>query len=111
MANIIDDKNLQDLLDRDTLELIGGENLPEEKKQELYQKMAGTVQNRVIARIYDHLSEEEGKEFDQVIDQNDNKKIDEFLKGKNIDVISLLAQEAIVYKTEILALFEQAKKE
>ncbi len=106
MAKLISDEELKDLLEKDLLELIGGADLPPEKKQELYTKMAETVQNRTIARIYDQLSEEEGKEIDQLIDADDKGKVDEFLKSKNLDITSLLAQEAIIYKTEMVELFK-----
>lgn len=105
-SNLIDEENLKDLLEKDLLELIGGADLPPEKKQELYTKMAQTVQNRAIARIYDRLSEEEGKELDRAIDSGDKNKVDEFLKIRNLDITSLLAQEAIIYKTEMVELFK-----
>ena len=73
--------------------------------------MAETVQNRAIARIYDKLSEEEGKELDQLIDGGDKTKIDEYLKGKGIDITSVLTQEAVIYKTEMIELFKQSGKE
>lgn len=111
MVDLIDEQNLKELLDKDLLELIGGANLPPEKKQELYTKMAETVQNRAIARIYDKLSEAEGKQLDQLIDQDEKNKIDEFLKTKGIDITSLLVQEAIIYKSEMLELFKQTKKQ
>ena len=110
MANLIDDKNLQDLLDKDTLELIGGENLPEEKKQELYQKMAETVQNRVIARIDDKLSEEERQEWMKLLDENDKTKMEEYLRSKDIDISKMLVEEAVIYKTEITSLFQKLKE-
>lgn len=106
-TNLVDEKNLKELLEKDLLELIGGGDLAEEKKQELYTKMAETVQNRAIARIYDQLSEEEGKELDQLIDAGDSNKVDEYLKSKNLDITSLLTQEAIILKTEMVELFRK----
>lgn len=106
MANVVSDETIKNLLDKDLLELIGGADLPQERKQELYTKMAETVQNRAIARIFDQLSEEEGKELDKLIDSGDKNKVDEYLKSKNIDLTSVLAQEAVIYKTEMVELFK-----
>ncbi len=103
--NLLDEENLKELLEKDLLELIGGGDLPQEKKQELYTKMAETVQNRAIVRIYDQLSEDGGKELDKLIDTGDKNKVDEYLKSKNIDITSLLAQEAVILKTEMVELF------
>jgi len=106
MANLVSDQEIKNLLEKDLLELIGGADLPPQKKQELYAKMAETVQNRVIARIYDQLSEEEGQELDKLIDSGDKNQVDEFLKNKNLDITSLLTQEAIIYKAEMVNLFK-----
>lgn len=106
-TNLVDEKNLKELLEKDLLDLIGGGDLPQEKKQELYTKMAETVQNRAIARIYDQLSEDEGKELDGLIDSGDNNKVDDYLKTKNLDITSLLTQEAVILKAEMVELFRR----
>lgn len=108
--SLISDQELKDLLEKDILELIGAQNLPQEKKEELYKTMADTVQNRTIARIYDELSEADTKELDALLDQNAQEKVAEFLKGKNIDLTGLLMQEAMIYKSEMMALFKESSK-
>lgn len=109
-GNLISDQELKDLMDKDLLELIGAQNLSEEKKAELYQKMAETVQNRTIARVYDTLTEEEGKELDALIDAGDYQKVDEYLKSKNMDITAMMVQEALIYKTEMTDLFKNIKE-
>lgn len=110
MANILlSEQEIQKLLDQDVLELIGGSDLPQEKKQELYLKMAETVQNRAIVRVYRELSEEEGKELDQLIDNGDTAKVQEYLRAKNLDLPAILAQEAVACKVEIYELFKIAQ--
>jgi len=111
MATLIDDENLTKLLDKDILEIIGGKDLPEAKKQELYTRMVETIQNRAIARIYDKLSDEEGQGLDKLIEANDKAKMDEFLKSKDIDLAKILLEEAIVYKSEMIELFRTANKQ
>jgi len=109
-TDLISDQELKDLLDKDLLELIGAQDLSQEKKTALYEQMAETVQNRTIARVYDTLSEEEGKELDALIDAGDPQKVDEYLKSKNMDITALMVQEALIYKTEMTELFKGAKK-
>lgn len=110
MANLIDDQKLQELFDQDVLEIIGGSNIPQEKKEELYQKMAQTIENRVIARIDVGLNDEERSQWVEVIDSGDKAKMEEFLKSKNIDVSKLMVQEALTYKMEIAALAQKSKE-
>lgn len=105
MANLISDENLTKLLDQDILETIGGKDLSQEKKEELYARMAETIQNRAIARIYDQLSKEDGKELDRLIEANDQKQVDSFLQSKSIDLTKMLLEEAVVYKTEMIELY------
>lgn len=109
-ANLISDQELKDLLDKDLLELIGAQDLPQEKKTALYEQMAETVQNRTIARVYDALSEEEGKELDALIDAGDPQKVDEYLKSKGLDISAMIVAEAMVYKTEMIELFKNIKE-
>ena len=104
------DQEIKDILDQDLLELMGAKDMPEEKKQELYQKMADTVQNRVIARIDDKLSDTEKQGWMGLVDQNDKAKMAEFLRLKNIDINKLLVEEALIYKTEIMSLSKQSKE-
>ncbi|MCL5407291.1 MAG: DUF5663 domain-containing protein [Patescibacteria group bacterium] len=107
-SNLFTDEEIQNILDQDLLELMGAKDMPEEKKQELYQKMAETVQDRVIARIDDQLSETQREEWLKVIDENDKNKMETFLKSKNIDIAKMLVEEAIIYKTEMMSLFKKS---
>jgi len=109
-TNLISDQELKDLLEKDILELVGAQDLPPEKKEELYKTMADTVQNRTIAWLHDQLSEEDSKEFDALIDAGNNQKATQFLESKNIDITSLLVQEATIFKTEMVDLFKKAKE-
>lgn len=110
MANLIDDQKLNEIFEKDVLELIGGESLPQGKKQELYTKMAETIENRVIARIDDTLNDQEREEWGRIIDSADKVKMDEFLRSKNIDVAKMMVEEALIYKMEITGLYEKSKE-
>jgi len=108
MATLIDSNNLTHLLDKDILEIIGGKDLSQEKKEKLYTRMAETIQNRVIARIYDKLSEENAIQVDSLLESDDKNQLEQFLKEKNIDLAKMLLAEAIVYKSEMIELYRAA---
>lgn len=109
--SMITDQEIKELFDKDVLELIGGKDLPLEKKQELYITIAKTVQNRAIARIYDELTEEEGLELDRLIEGEDSAKVQEYLNEKHLNLQSMLAQEAMAYKLEVYELFKMAHRQ
>lgn len=109
MPTLIDEQKLQELLDQDTLDLIGGQNLPQEKKQELYLEIAQTIHNRAIGRIYNNLSESEGRELDQLLETDDATKVQDYLREKGLDLPSVLTQEAMAYKVEIYELFKNVQ--
>ncbi|MEI6039909.1 MAG: hypothetical protein WCP93_01000 [Candidatus Berkelbacteria bacterium] len=109
MFDLMNDPELKAFFDEDILKLIGGDDLAPEKKQELYLEIGKTVQNRVIARIYATLSEEEGAEFDKLIDQDEFDKVQEYLRRKNLDLPALMAAEALAYKLEVYELFKTAQ--
>lgn len=111
MSNLFTDQDIKDILDKDLLELMGAKNMPEDKKAELYQKMAKTVQDRVVARIDDKLDDAGRDEFIKLIDEGDKVKTEEYLRSKDIDTAKLLVEEAIIYKTQMMTLIKQGKKE
>ena len=93
-----------DLWDKDIFTLMGLEAIPEEKKKEILENMTATINNRVLARVLDQLDEAELQEYQKLLDGGDDQQIIGFLKSKNIDLMQYLAEEAMVYKTEILNL-------
>lgn len=103
------DVTYEDILNKDILELMGAKDLPEEKRQELYQKMLDTIQNRVIARIADQLPDADMDQFKQIADTGDQQKMSDFLKEKDIDLAKLMLQEALIYKTEMVNLAKPLK--
>ena len=93
-----------DIINRDILELMGAQNMPEEKKKELYTKIIDTIQNRVITRIADELSEPDLQQWKKLAEEGNKDKMEEFLKSKNIDLKQLMFQEALFYKSELATL-------
>ena len=93
-----------DLWGKDIFALLGLENAPEEKKKEILDNMTATINNRVLARVMDQLDENELKEYEDLLDQKDDQKIIDFLKSKDIDMMQYAAEEAMIYKMEIINL-------
>jgi predicted house-cleaning noncanonical NTP pyrophosphatase (MazG superfamily) len=110
-TNLMSDQELQELFDRDILDLIGGGDLLPEKKQELYMKIAETVQNRAIARVYQDLSEEDGQKLDQLLESATAEEVQQFLRDKDLELPAILTQEAVAYKLEVYELFKLAKNQ
>lgn len=108
-SKLFTEEEIKNILDKDILELMGAQNMPQEKKTELYEKMAKTVQDRVVARIDDKLDEPSRQEFVKLIEEGDSKKVEEYLRSKDIEVSKLLVEEAIIYKTEIMSLYKQGQ--
>lgn len=96
-----------EIINQDILELLGAKDLPAPKKEVLYQKMLQTIQNRVIARIDDELSEDERQQWLTLVDSADQQKMTDFLKNKGFDLPKLMLEEALIYKTELVDLANQ----
>jgi hypothetical protein len=103
-------QQVEDIFDKDILELLGGENLPPEEKQKLYDKMLETIRFRVIASIDEMLSDEDREQWKNLFDTADQNQIDLFLKQRNIDIAKLMAEEALKYKMEMVTYADYLKK-
>lgn len=107
--NKINYQDPADLIDKDIFELMGIKNAPEETKKEITDNMMATIQNRVMARILDKLDEEQVKEFEKLVDTGKEEEINKYLEEKGINVAQLSAEEALLYKTELLNQFAAAQ--
>lgn len=90
-------KSIFELLDLD---------LPEQKKQEMEEKMMATVKNRAMARISDALSDEDTDAWESLGDEQAKQK---FLADKGINVGKIMLEEALAHKLEILSLGKTLK--
>lgn len=91
------------ILEKDIIELLGLQNLPEKEKTVLIAKMAETVLDRISLRILDELEEEDKKKFDELLKVKASpEKVDKFLasKIKNLDEIKMA--EILRFKQEMV---------
>ena len=93
-------KEIDDFVKKDVLEILGLNNLPEEKKKELREKIVSTIQNRVFRRITTEL-EEKGKlkDFESASDNT----IEDFFKTNGIDTDKIFVEEALAFKAQLKA--------
>lgn len=109
----IDPKNslsIDEIIDKDILELMGAKDMPEEQKESIYQKMLETIELRVIARVEDGLSDEEISQARILIENNEKEKFLELLKNKEINTDKLFAEEALIYKIEMIDLINKTEE-
>jgi hypothetical protein len=96
------------VLDADLLELLGAENLSEEDRQKVYETAVQTIENRVLARVVDELTDEDLEAWEK-IPETDKAALKQFLDERGIDLAKLYVAEAIQYKSEIASLTHQLK--
>jgi len=96
-----------ELLEKDILELMGVDNLPDKEKEELYKKMLETILNRVVLRLDTQISDEEVEKLKEITDKKDKEGFLKFFQDKGIDIKSIFAEEAALYKVEMVALTSQ----
>ncbi len=94
-----------DIVQKDILELLDLEGLPEKEKQAIYQKLYQTVENRAILRI-DYLlkSDDDIAAWKSLLEKGDRAAADAFLKTKNIDVQRILIEESAMLKAQLVFL-------
>ena len=93
-----------DILEKNILDLLDLQDIPEEKKQEIYQKLYKTVESRVILRMDSLLNDAEAAEWGKLLEANDRAASDAFLKERHIDVEQLMLQESAIFKAELVYL-------
>ena len=75
--------------------------LSEEQKNAFIQKFLDRVQKNVLNRIIDFLTDEDKPVFDQMIAQDSEEAIGQFIKSKNIDIEQIVAEESGLIKEEL----------
>ncbi len=95
--------NPEMFVDNSIFELLEIKEMSDEKKNEIMKDMMTTINNRVLARTLDLLDEQNlRKSFELLLDENDEAKIESFLSENNIDLKKIAAEEAILYKMELV---------
>lgn len=90
-----------DIVRKDILELMGFTTLSEERKQALYDKIERGIDNRVAARIFDALTEEERAQYQKLTDESKFEEAGQLLQSKGIDAKKWVLEETIIMKMEL----------
>lgn len=93
-------KEIDDFVKKDVIDLLGLSELPEEKKIESRDKIIATIQNRVFRRITKEL-EKKGKlkEFKSTSDDT----VEKFFESNGIDTDKIFVEEALHVKAQLKA--------
>lgn len=104
------DLTTMDYLSKDIFELMNAKDIPEEKRIEILNKMLETVQQRVIVRVLDQLSDQDYEELKEILVSKDEKRFDDFYDKTGIKLVEIYAEESLLYKIEIVNLIKEANK-
>ena len=88
--------------------ILGIENLPLERKNQILQKITGLIEKRLLIRIHDGLAEKQQAEFGQLLESGESEKLSAFLEKHVPDLAVWIAEEASQIKQELAQWLEAA---
>ena len=94
----------EDILEKDIMELLEIQDIPDENKKEIYQKLYETVENRAILRVDHEISEADFGEWKKMLESGDRDEADAFLKKRDIDIQRILIEETALLKAQLVFL-------
>lgn len=105
-----------DILQKDITKELGLENLPEDKKEEIYLRISKIIYQNTMIRVVELLNEEQQDEFNNLLDEvskteGESDKVLEFLRAKIENFDDILAEEVVKFKEESVDVMKDLKKE
>lgn len=91
----------QSILQQNIITVLGIQNLPDERKLALIDKMAQLVEKRLLLRILDGMSESDAAEFAKVAEGSNDEKA-AFLAVKFPNFSDILQEEIVAVKKDVL---------
>lgn len=101
---------IPNLLEGDFFQLAGLQNLPEKEKEAIMAKLIQSVQNRVIVRIDDLISDPDRATFHSLLEKGNDQAVNKFLEEKGINVAQLVAEESLLQKNQLLQTLAKLRK-
>jgi|GEM_PF-2126945 len=98
------------ILDTDIFELLGLQNLPQEKKSEIAHRIGNIIIDRVLIRLDSMLRGPEIAELKFLTERDDKEGLVEFFKTRNIDIAKMMVEEAIALKAQLVNFVTWAAK-
>lgn len=94
----------EDILEKDILDLLDLQALPQEEKQKIYGKLYETIENRAILRVDSLLEENDFATWKTILESGNRAEADAFLAERDIDVTRILIEEAALVKAQLVFL-------
>jgi hypothetical protein len=93
MPHSADDDNL--------IKILGLEDLPDERKVQVLEKVNQLVQQRLLIRVVDSLSEADLATFQKLLDGDDQSAVNDFLQTHVPQMTEWLQEELVKVKEEL----------
>ncbi len=95
-----------DIINDDIFTLLGLPNISDDQKRDMITEILQTVKNRIMARLFDVFTLEERDAIEAAFSEKDYQKVNAMLAEKGMDdFTSLVAQEVMLYKLELVSTF------
>ena len=98
-----------DFIQKDILDLMGVKDMPPEQKAELYETIIATIQDRVILKLIELMSDEDYADLENCVDLKDATKFEQIVQRNHIDLPQIFAEEALAYKIQMVNLAQGNK--
>ncbi len=86
------------------IEELGLQNLPEDKKEEVFAKMGDVLFKRILLETLEILSEEDQKKFGEMVDtKKSGEEVEEFLMSKIENYEEFVKKVTDDFKKELIA--------
>ncbi len=97
-----------EFVDKSIIDLLGLEKMAPAEQDKLIKTMMDTIQSRVEGRIINTLSDDEFAKVKASINNKDEEEFFEVIKKSDIDIEALYAEEALLYKIELVNMVQQS---
>jgi hypothetical protein len=81
--------------------LLGIQDLPEERKLAMLDKITALVEKRLLVRIFDSLNKPEQEMFESLLENQDQNSVNTFLEQRVPDLAQWVEEEALSIKKEL----------
>ncbi|PKL72171.1 hypothetical protein CVV26_02775 [Candidatus Kuenenbacteria bacterium HGW-Kuenenbacteria-1] len=92
----------QNMLKQNLIKVLGLENLPEEQKLSLIEKMTDVIQKRLLIRITEELKDEDKDEFIKMSEEKNQMALVGFLQAKIPNLNKIIMEEMTKFKQELV---------
>ncbi|MFH0852469.1 MAG: DUF5663 domain-containing protein [bacterium] len=91
-----------DLMNKNIITELGLQDLADERKFELLNKMSNLIQTRVLLQVIKSLSVADKEQFNKLLGKENDQEIYRFLISKVPEIEQITEEEVIKFKKEVL---------